>query len=89
MAEKPKCSVTDCGEDAYVEVILYDVYTAKAERKVFFKRDHTCPFLCRDHMVENEKGAEGERKPRGVTRYPFTNRHAAQGFTIYRPLEGG
>jgi hypothetical protein len=82
---KKTCAVGGCEEEAVVEVILYDVYLA--EEHVFFERDHTCPFLCAKHVVENERGAEGVRQPRGSVRYPFTNQEGAQGFTIYRPLE--
>jgi len=84
MAEKPKCSVTGCGKDATVEVLLYDVYTDM--RDVFYEQDFTCPYLCGHHMVENEEQAHGVREPRGHVSYPFTNRESAQGFTIYRPL---
>jgi hypothetical protein len=94
-------------------VILYDVYLSPGD--VFYERDHTCPFLCEKHMLENERNAktfpEGPaggfelvnlkealeqvdefvdagsiRKYRGAVRYPYTNRHFAQGFSIYRPL---
>jgi hypothetical protein len=84
MTNKSKCSVDGCGKDACVEVILYDVYTDM--RDVFFEQDYTCPYLCGDHLVENEVGIRGERKPRGASRYPFSNKESAQGFTIYRPL---
>jgi len=80
-----KCKVEGCGADAEYEVILYDVYLNNG--KVFFEQDFTCPYLCAKHVVENEKKAQGERKPRGVVDYPYTNRNAAQGFTIYRPLK--
>jgi hypothetical protein len=36
--------------------------------------------------MENEAEAKGERKPRGLVRYPYSNRDNAQGFTIYRWL---
>ncbi len=85
MADKPKCSVAGCGADARVEVILYDVYTDM--RDVFFEQDHTCPYLCGDHLVQNENGIRGERRPRGSSSYPHSNQHCAQGFTIYRPLD--
>ena len=56
MAENLKCAVKGCNQDAYVEVILYDVYP---ERKtVFFERDFTCPYLCANHMAQNETGRE-------------------------------
>jgi hypothetical protein len=148
MAETPKCSVENCGSDAIVEVLLYDFYAEMPE--VFLERDITCPFLCAEHMVQNEQqaftaltkrelsewvedlqdilkqpaptvfarmveghaemnvsrierqpeaisvgeiGREPEyhlppiRKPRGHVSYPFTNRHDAQGFTVYRNLD--
>ncbi len=51
-----------------------------------FKTDHTCPYICKGHAAENELEAEGERRPRGDTIYPYTNLDLAQGFIIYRPL---
>jgi len=84
METPPKCSVKGCDKKAMVEVILYDVYPSAGH--VFFERDFTCPFLCLEHMVENEERAKGERKPRGLVEYPFTNLQRAQGFTIYLPL---
>jgi hypothetical protein len=83
--QQTNCAVQGCKTNAIVEVILYDVYLA--EQHVFSERDFTCPFLCATHMVENEQGARGVRKPRGVVEYPFTNKERAQGFTIYRPLD--
>jgi len=82
--ETPKCSVQGCGADATCEVILYDVYTH--DGTVFFEQDFTCPHLCAEHVAENEKKAQGERRPRGEVNYPYSNQQAAQGFTIYRPL---
>lgn len=84
----PTCSAEGCSKEAQVEVILYDVYVHHigAPEPIFFQRDFTCPFLCYDHAVENEEQADGERRPRGTIRYPYSNRHGAQGFTIYRPL---
>jgi hypothetical protein len=78
------CSVPGCGNQAAFEVFLYDVYLAV--RKVFFRTDQTCRFLCPEHMVENEAAAEGMRGPRARMNYPYTNRSRAQGITIYRPL---
>ena len=79
-----KCSVKGCTEDADCEVVLYDVYSH--DGSVFFKQDFTCPFICQKHILENEQTARGERKPRGVTYYKYTNQQGAQGFSIYRPL---
>jgi hypothetical protein len=79
-----QCSAPGCTAPATVEVYLYDVYNATGE--VFSEIDTTCPFLCSQHVKQNEGEATGERKPRGFTTYPFTNKKQAQGFTIYRPL---
>jgi hypothetical protein len=79
-----KCSVPDCNEKAACEVILYDVYPYNGE--VFFEQDHTCPYICKKHIMENEDKADGERAPRGSVHYPFTNKNGAQGMSIYRPL---
>ena len=38
-------------------------------------------------MDENEKKAEGERRPRGYVHYPFTNKLGAQGYSKYNPLK--
>jgi len=135
----PKCAVTGCGNEADVEVILYDVYS---DGEVLFEQDFTCPYLCTHHVESNEAQAfskigrsefgvtmqqiaerygAGDRRMdiaishsidrplgrelgeasedlaaganipplrdhRGGPHYPFTNKHHAQGFTIYRPL---
>ncbi len=81
-----QCAAPGCSTVATVEVYLYDVY-ANSTGEVFFEIDSTCPFLCTEHLMENEKGAKGERKPRGCTTYPFSNSQGAQGFTIYRSLD--
>ncbi len=82
---QPQCAVTGCGQPAVAEVILYDVYPH--DGTIFFERDYTCPFICNKHLIENEAGAKGTRQNRGVVSYPHTNKHGAQGFTIYQPLE--
>jgi len=82
-----KCSVPNCSELAEFEVYLWDYYEYLSSSKEFFEQDFTCPFLCRSHMEENERLAQGRRVPRGYVSYPYTNQHSAQGYTIYRPLE--
>jgi len=86
MATTQKCSVPDCGEPAYAEVLLYDVY-ANDDGEIFTERDYTCPFMCRKHIMENENSCKGVREPRRSCVYPYSNQHKAQGFTIYRPLD--
>ena len=79
------CRVDGCNRDADLEVILYDFYPIRGE--AFFERDHTCPFICKQHAIENEEQFKGERRPRGDSHYLYSNREGAQGFTIYRPLD--
>jgi hypothetical protein len=82
-----KCAVPGCGEEACVEVRLYDLYIGRGyEPEVFNERDYTCPYLCEQHLLENEEKAEGERKARGYVKYPYSNQMSALGFTIYRDL---
>jgi hypothetical protein len=71
---------------AEFEVYLWDFYDYWNFKEEFFEQDFTCPFLCADHMNENERLARGERRPRGSVDYPHSNQHVAQGFTKYRPI---
>lgn len=66
--------------------MLYDFYP-RDRGMLFLEQDYTCPVICSRHASENELKAVGERKPRGITEYPFTNRYSAQGFTVYLPLD--
>ena len=82
MPKTPRvCSVSECDNPAFCEVLLYDVYVDAED--VFMERDCTCPFLCRQHMSENELSCDGTREPRGDCIYRFTNQGQAQGFSIY------
>jgi hypothetical protein len=85
-SERPPCSVPDCSNLADVEVRLYDIYPYQEGAQIFDERDFTCPFLCAEHVAENERTADGERKPRGFIRYKYSNGHGAQGFSVYRYL---
>ncbi len=86
----PKCAVTGCEREAKYEVIFYDVYLY-ADVTVFYERHESCPFICHQHMAENEHGAKtglpdpNLRAYRGVVDYPHA-RSAGQGFVTYRPL---
>jgi len=83
-AKDTKCSVEGCERIADFDVILYDYYLKRNEE--FVEQDQTCPFICKQHMGENELRASGERRPRGTTTYPYTNQQLAQGYTRYLPL---
>jgi hypothetical protein len=82
--ETHRCGVEGCPNLAAYEVVLYDF--DPAEGAVVFAVDDDCPALCVEHALENERGAEGERRPGAVVRYPYTNRCEKPGLTIYRPL---
>jgi restriction endonuclease Mrr len=82
-----KCSVGNCQNNAEFEVILYDFYDFYDEPETFYEQDYTCPFLCQKHLDINEKNADGERRPRGMVYYPYTNRHNAQGYSKYKPIK--
>lgn len=81
-----KCSVSECQNSADYEVYLYDYY-APPFNEEFFEQDYTCPFLCEEHMYINESEAKGEKKPRGIVIYPYSNKHGAQGYTRYQPVK--
>lgn len=79
------CSVEGCQNIAEFEAVLYDFYDFN--NLTFYEQDLTCPFICQSHLNENEEQAVGERKPRGIMSYPYTNRHKAQGYSKYNPIE--
>ena len=80
-----KCSVDGCENLAEYEVALYDEYPTS--KTVFFEQDRTCPFICQQHHDINEAEAVGERVPRAIVKYPYTNKHRAQGYTKYIPVK--
>lgn len=68
---------------------LFDLYLGYSDEdtNVFDQQDFTCPYLCLTHLRQNEEQAQGERRARGSVRYPYTNRHMAQGYSTYRLLD--
>jgi hypothetical protein len=80
----PECSVPECTKEAAYEVIIYDFYPHNGH--VYFEQDLTCPYICTEHAMKNERDARGERKPRGLVIYPYTNQLDPLGLTIYKPL---
>jgi hypothetical protein len=81
------CAVPGCTKGAAVEVRLFDIYSLPGDVEIFDQQDSTCPYLCEEHVAENERRAIGTRAPRDLTRYPFSNRHGAQGVTTYRAIK--
>lgn len=78
------CSVDGCGNRADYRVLFYDYYAVYDE--VFCQGDYTCPFLCTEHVTENEARAFGLRRPRKSVTYPYTNRQHGIGYTLYQPI---
>lgn len=83
-----QCCAGGCRRRPDYIVLLYDHYS---DDTVFFEQDFTCPFLCEDHMRENEHGIGSQglgerRRPRGRYEYPYSNRGGAQGYSKYWPL---
>ncbi|HUP31777.1 MAG TPA: hypothetical protein VM184_02000 [Gaiellaceae bacterium] len=83
--ETHRCSVEGCPNLAAYEVVLYDFDLA--EGAVVFEPDADCPTICVEHAIENERKAEGERRPGGAVRYPYSNRGGRPGFILYRQLQ--
>lgn len=90
MTKSQQCSVKGCSERAGYEVVFYDFYLTQGEP--FYERHASCPFICSEHLKENEMTAEtgGEtgskiRQYRGRVKYKHT-KSGGQGFCIYRPL---
>ena len=80
----PRCSVPGCGKHAEMAVLFEDFYPHNGQ---FFRaQDHTCPYLCREHAIDNERRAVGTPSPREPMRYPYTNRAHGQGVSAYLPL---
>jgi hypothetical protein len=80
-----RCSVEGCPNLAAYEVFLYDF--DDAEGAVLFRQDDTCPFICVEHAIDNERQAAGERRLNAVIAYPHTNQSRAAGLSIYRQQE--
>jgi hypothetical protein len=66
-------------------VFVYDFDSA--EGAIVFDEDETCPFICIEHAIDNERHAIGERRLHGRVSYPYTNRHGMRGLTVYRQQE--
>jgi hypothetical protein len=83
--ETHRCSVDGCPNIAAYEVSLYDF--DEREGAVLFREDDTCPFICVEHAIDNERHASAERRLHAVITYPYTNRTRARGLCIYRQQE--
>jgi hypothetical protein len=79
-----KCAVEGCERPAEYIVMLYNYRDELQEE--FYEQDQSCPFLCEQHMTENEQQAIGEKISGSSTTYPHTNKFNKRGFTKYIPV---
>jgi hypothetical protein len=83
--ESHRCCVDGCPNLAAYEVHLYAF--DPAEGAVAFALDDTCPFICIEHAIDNERRATDDRRPWLTVRYPHTNRNGVPGIAVYLQLE--
>jgi hypothetical protein len=84
-SETHRCTVYGCPNLAAYEVFLYDF--DDAEGAVLFNQDESCPFICVEHAIANERQATGSRRLHAVVDYPYTNRMRVPGISVYRQQE--
>jgi hypothetical protein len=77
-----RCGVVGCPNLAAYEVIHYSFDLA--EGAVVFVQDESCPYICVEHAIDNERHSRGEKAPDAVVDYPHTNRLHLPGISIYR-----
>jgi hypothetical protein len=65
-----------------MEVIQYSFDLA--EGAVIFAQDESCPYICVEHALDNERQARGVKSPDALVDYPYTNRSRLPGISIYR-----
>lgn len=83
--ESHRCCVDGCPNLAAFEVHRYGFDLA--EGAVAFTVDETCPYICVEHAIDNERHASGDRLPWLAVEYPHTNRERAPGLAVYLQLE--
>jgi hypothetical protein len=77
-----RCAVEGCPNLAAYEVIHYSFDLA--EGAVVFAQDDSCPYICVEHAIDNERHSHGKKAPHAVVDYPYTNRSRLPGISIYR-----
>ena len=80
-----RCCVDGCPNVASFEVRIYEF--DPTEGALSLLEDETCPFICVEHAIDNERGASGSRRPWTPTTYPHTNRAGRHGICVYAQLE--
>lgn len=77
-----RCGVDGCPNLAAYEVLHYSFDLE--EGATVFAQDESCPYICVEHAIDNERHAQGERIPGGVVQYPHTNGSRRPGISVYR-----
>jgi len=83
--ESHRCSVDGCPNLAAFEVQVYGF--DPAEGAVSFVPDDSCPYICVEHAIDNERAVTDDRKPWLTVRYPHSNRDRRPGLAVYVQLE--
>jgi hypothetical protein len=80
-----RCCVEGCPSPAAYEVhrYVFDLDEGAVAQVV----EESCPYICVEHALENERRVTTERKPWAIIDYPFTNISRGPGLTIYVQLE--
>lgn len=83
--ESHRCCVYGCPNLAAYEVHRYAF--DPSEGALAFVVDDTCPFICVEHAIDNERQATGARLPWQAVGYPYTNAERHPGIAVYTQLE--
>ena len=80
-----RCCVDGCPNLAAYEVhrYVFDLEEGAVAQVV----DESCPYICIEHAIENERGVTARREPWAIVDYPFTNLSQGPGVSIYVQLE--
>ncbi|HZQ88370.1 MAG TPA: hypothetical protein VFA42_00025 [Gaiellaceae bacterium] len=83
--ERHRCSVDGCPNLAAYEVhrYVFDLEEGAVAQVV----DESCPYICVEHALQNERGVTADRMPWSIVDYPLTNANRAPGIAVYVQLE--
>jgi hypothetical protein len=83
----PQCSVARC--DAPADYEVQEVRVTPYPDEVLQMRDPVCPYLCEEHMRENEERSTGviTYHSGDKVEYPYTHKRLNSGWSEYEPLE--
>lgn len=79
-----RCQVDGCNNTA--EYAVFVVNTNKYGAKSY-KEDNTCPYICSEHLIENEKSKAEIKNKKNYIKYLYTNKNYEYGYTQYFKLQ--